>query len=1282
MTSTPRRARSLQPFLPRLTIEWARAALDAEAADGAPTATWQLIDGSLLFVDISGFTKMSERLARHGRLGAEEVTDAVEACFGALLALAYAAGGSLLKFGGDALLILFMGSDHATRAATSAIAMQERLGHVGEIDTSAGHVKLRMSAGVHSGTFGCFMVGTSHHELVLAGPDVSTVVEMEGTASAGQIVVSDATAAAIDARLVGPKLGAGHRLRRVAVRIPEDPAPRELDTEHLELGAYLPAAIRSHVLAGSSDPEHRIVCIAFCHFDGTDDLMRTDGPEAVAEALHELVTVVQREADRAGITFLGTDVDHDGGKIILAAGVPASTGQDVDALLAAVRRISDATLPLPLRIGVHRGAVFAGEVGPTYRRTFTVMGDTVNLTARLMAKAAPGEIVASPDILSPARTQFEAVALEPFMVKGKRRPVTASTIGATMRRESRTALVLPLVGRDNELAIIQEALTAVRAGEGRALEFVGPAGMGKSRLTDELRTLASDLPQLSVACDPYEVSSPYAAFWWLLHDVLAQPPTADRADVARALAASVEWNCPDLLPWLPLLGVPLDLDLAPTPEVAAIATEFIPDRVRDVTATFLNAALPESVVVIVEDAHWMDDASSVVLDRIIRSTSDRSACICLTRRDESTGYRLVDRPHTRSLTLEPLSPADAAAAVVRATDAAPLRANEVAELAERAAGNPLFLEELLESLRDGGDIATLPNSVDALVTAQIDRLHPELRTLVRVASVLGQSFRLEELATLAVEELPPLNHDVWNELGAILTFTGPGSLRFRHALVRDAAYQELPFRRRRELHGRAGDAIAEPLGDHAEVEAELLSLHYFFAQRYDDAWKYATIAADRAIAKYANVEAAELLQRAIDAARRGADVLAADLAGLWEQLGDVSERSGVYDRSLRAYRSARRLIGSDPVAISKVLLKEAWIAERNGRYSEAIRAVRRGLKALGDDHSPDAEHARARLQAWYGTVRQAQGRSREAVEACLATIANPAHDRESEAQARFTLDWAYVALGQAELAVHSQRALELYAELEDLGGQAGVLNNLGAFAYFEGCWDDAVVLYERGRALRVRTGNTVDAAICQLNIGEVLIDQGRIDAAADLVVEADRVFRAADYRGGGAVAQSYLARIAARRGEFDAAFTYFRRAHSEFDAIGAAADAIDIEMRLAECHLLAGNPAAALEAAAETLRHDRALGGVVDLASLLRIRAEALLACDDIEGARQAITGSLTEARDRDVTFDIARSLAVLARVEDRLGQPADASAHRAEAADRLARLGVITSAEPTGLRT
>ncbi len=1265
-------SRSLLPFLPRLTIEWAR---------GRDERPWQLIDGSLLFVDISGFTKMSERLARHGRLGAEEVTDAVEACFGALLALAYAAGGSLLKFGGDALLILFTGPDHEMRAATSGIAMQERLGHVGEIDTSAGRVKLRMSGGVHSGTFGCFLVGTSHRELILAGEDVSTVVAMEGAASAGQIVASAATAAALDPRLVGPPLGPGIRLRRIAVRIPEDPAPRTRDAEHLDLTLFVPSAIRAHLTAGGGEPEHRLVCIAFCHFDGTDELMAAEGPDAVARALHDLVTTVQTEVDRAGITFLASDVDHDGGKIILASGVPASTGQDVDALLGAVRRIADTPLALPLRIGVHRGPVFAGEVGPPYRRTFTIMGDTVNLTARLMAKAAPGEIVASPEILNPARTQFFTTPLEPFMVKGKRAPVVASTLGSTHRRETRTAVTLPLVGRDTELAVFDECLAAVRGGAGRAIELVGPAGMGKSRLTEELRTRGHDLPQLTVMCDPYEATTPYATFWWLLHDVLAQPPTADRAAVATALRAAVAWHCPELEPWIPLLGVPLDLDLPPTPEVEAIAPEFIPDKVRELTATFLNAALPESVMVVFEDAHWMDDASIAVLDRIIRAIPERSALVCTTRRADDTGYHLVDRDHTRSLTLTPLTTADAVNALIAATDSAPLRADDIALLADRAAGNPLFLEELLETLRAGGDVATLPDTVDALVTAQIDRLHPELRTLVRVASVLGQSFLLDELAALIADELPPPEHDVWEELKGILTFTGPGALRFRHALVRDAAYQELPYRRRRELHARAGDAIAGPLGDGAEAEAELLSLHYLHAQRFDDAWRFARVASNRAIAKYANSEAAELLERAINAARRGADVYAADLAEVWEQLGDVRERAGVYDEARRAYRTSRRLRGEDHARIAQILLKEAWIADRVGRASEAVRAVRRGLKVLEADETTAAQRIRVQLRAWYATVRQAQGRSAEAVTECLAAIAAAVAigDAATEAQARSTLDWAYVSVGRGDLAVHSERALALYTELGDLSGQAQVLNNLGGFAYYDGRWSEAVDLYERARSLRVLTGNAVDAAMGTLNIGEVLIDQGHIDEAEQHFLEVSRAWRAADYRSGAPVAQMYLGRVAAARGRFDDALATFERAAAELDAIGADSDAVEVEIRTAECLLLAGQPAAAMESASSALRRDLALGSVVDHGPLLRIRAEALLAAGDDEGARQAVTGALDDAHARDASFEIARSLVVLAEVEQRAGNEVVAAEHRLAAEEIFDRLGVIVT--PFGAR-
>ena len=258
-----------------------------------------------------------------------------------------------------------------------------------------------MSVGVHSGTFGCFLVGDSHRELILAGPDVSTVVEMEGTASAGQVVVSAAAAALLPARCRGPArarfsaaVAAGDAPTSAGPAVPGD----------VDVPLYVPAAIRRHVQTVAK-PEHRQVWIAFCHFDGTDELMR-DGPEAVAARSHELVPIVQREVDRAGVTFLASDVDHDGGKLILARAYPVDRrGRRQPARRRAP--IIDAEPRLPLRIGIHRGPVFAGEVGPAYRRTFTVMGDTVNLTARLMAKAAPGEIVATPEILQPARTAFD-----------------------------------------------------------------------------------------------------------------------------------------------------------------------------------------------------------------------------------------------------------------------------------------------------------------------------------------------------------------------------------------------------------------------------------------------------------------------------------------------------------------------------------------------------------------------------------------------------------------------------------------------------------------------------------------------------------------------------------------------------------------------------------------------------------------------------------------------------------------------------------------------------------
>jgi len=195
----------LVPFVPRLTLEWLRDDADA---------TWREVDGTLAFIDISGFTAMSERLSSRGRAGAEEVTEVMNATFAALLGVAYAQGGGLLKFGGDALLLLYEGPEHARRASRAAFEMRRTLRAIGRPRTSAGAVQLRMHAGIHAGRFHFFLVGDSHRELLVVGPAGTRTVEMEATSEAGEILVSAPTASLLDPEVLGDEKGGGRRRSR------------------------------------------------------------------------------------------------------------------------------------------------------------------------------------------------------------------------------------------------------------------------------------------------------------------------------------------------------------------------------------------------------------------------------------------------------------------------------------------------------------------------------------------------------------------------------------------------------------------------------------------------------------------------------------------------------------------------------------------------------------------------------------------------------------------------------------------------------------------------------------------------------------------------------------------------------------------------------------------------------------------------------------------------------------------------------------------------------------
>ena len=187
------------PYVPRLVREW----LDSPD----PEATHRVMEGSTIFADISGFTKLSERLARIGQEGAEEVTEVIGQSFSLLLEPAYSYDGTLVKFGGDALLLFYRGDDHELRAASAALEMRRAIRSMGSLETPVGKVTLRMSQGVHSGAYDVFLVGSSMRELIMAGSATTRLGQLEGAANAGQIIVSEATARALPAKNVGDPEG-------------------------------------------------------------------------------------------------------------------------------------------------------------------------------------------------------------------------------------------------------------------------------------------------------------------------------------------------------------------------------------------------------------------------------------------------------------------------------------------------------------------------------------------------------------------------------------------------------------------------------------------------------------------------------------------------------------------------------------------------------------------------------------------------------------------------------------------------------------------------------------------------------------------------------------------------------------------------------------------------------------------------------------------------------------------------------------------------------------------
>jgi class 3 adenylate cyclase/tetratricopeptide (TPR) repeat protein len=1255
----------LRPFVSRIAADWLR---------DEPGTRARTFEGTLVFADVSGFTELTEKLAKRGREGAEEIATVLDAAFAELIAAAYAHHADLLKFGGDAVLLLFRGENHARRAATAALGMQDALAGMRRRSTSAGPVRLRMSVGIHSGTFHFFLVGGVHRELVVAGADATACVETESIADAGEVMLSAPTAALFDPALLAP----GREGVTLLARSPEAPriVPPFFDPSGVDLSQLLPAAYTRELRGEPADPEHRHVACAFVEILDTDDLLERAGPDALAKALEERITAIQECCLSFDVTFAQTDVSKKAVKTILLAGAPRSAGGDEEELmLRACRAIVERPGTLPVRIGVNAGRVFAGIVGPPTRRTYTFYGDAINTAARIMVRGEPGQLLAREDVLERARTTYAVTPVEPFQAKGKAELVRASDVGPAVGEREPEAIG-PFVGRELELDALLAALERARDGVGTLAFVRGEPGFGKTRLLGELRAQVSGVRLVRVQCSQIGASQPYLAAGQIIRRALQLGPHAPAAEVERRLRGAVGAAAPHLEPWLPLLGIVVGIELPPTPETAALDERFVPERIATCVEALLDGIVPDAALVVIDDVHFMDEASADLIGRVARGIHERRWLLVMARRAYEGGFEVPEGVTPVEVELASL-PVDAAVLLVeQLTEDAPLPGHVTDTIAARSAGSPLFVTEMVAALRRGADLDTLPRSVEAMMTVQIDDLSAADRAVLRQASVLGARFtRASFVQALDLEEAEA--EAVLVRLDRFLVADGEGGLRFRHGLLRDAAYHGLSFRRRRALHRRVAEALERGTGMDVTDVADQLTRHFFEAGVWEKALRYGLMAGRHAEKVYANIDAAALLERAVAAGTRWRGARGEAVALAAETLGDVRLLLGELAPARSAYVIARRRVRGDVVEQARLLRKEATVAYRLGSYPEARRILSRALRLLDGVSSVPAAVQRARIEAWLGVIAYFRGRSRDAVTWLNRAIgdAEAVGATKALAHALAGLDLAYHALGEPRLATHSRRALELYDELGDLVSKGGVLNNLGAAAYYAGRWDAAVALYREALDCWDRAGDTQSVSMAAFNIGEILSAQGRLDEAEPLLRDAERASRAAGSATDVAECSMETALLDARRGDTAAALRALDEARQAFARSEDSAAALLVDARAAEALLLGGESRAAAELATQTLRRvDGVDGGAPVLPVLHRVLGEARLRDGLYEEAREALELAVAEAERVRHRYEEAVALDGLARLDDEEGVPGEAAARRDGLFDQLgivARPGV-----------
>jgi class 3 adenylate cyclase len=762
-----------------------------------------LLSGGLLQADASGFTRMSERLSQIGSKGAEELTEIFNRFFSSMLKIVFANGGDVLKFGGDSLLVFFQGEKGPWRAAVTATEMQKRMSDFRSISTSCGIFRLALHIGINAGEFSAISLGDPREKLELAvlGRNVALTIRCNETAGPGETLLTQSCYGRLRGKVqVSEKRGEFRKLHlpKGSPKAIAQPSRRKVREESLRqlsqtLVPYLPRGIYRKIESepGRSfvESEHRKITVVFLNLIYSEKLLEglTGKRRKSSTVLRECFEAVQTVVAEHGGVIARIDPYSDGDKVLILFGAPVAQEDDEERAIRCALRIREKLksqgLPwhgsIAQRTGINTGNAFCGEVGSRDRKEYTVMGKDVNLAARLMSKADPGEILVSERTFTTVSSAFAASELK-VKAKGITQPLRAFKIkdavnrpAARSKRKNNTNGQTPLFGRKREISRINRIIAKVAGGRAQILSIKGEAGIGKSRLTEELVNLCTDkgMSGVLVDCHFYGSNTPLLPWIEVLRNHWGLADNDESEEKTNKLVQALEKI--DSVRWAPLFNDLLGISVAENEWTKSLERKTRRQILFEtITGLITRHITGAATYLVLEDTHWIDQTSTELLSHFAREISGHPVFLVLVHRPELRLRCLEGMEDYQEMLLGELSQQDALDLARSHLEIAKLP-DQIAKLAwEKSRGNPLYLRELMHSLRDSGHLIwnrrderyelsaqasriKIPDTVQDVITSRIDRLDETARKVIKTASVIGRVFSLGTLSSVLPFPLSP-----------------------------------------------------------------------------------------------------------------------------------------------------------------------------------------------------------------------------------------------------------------------------------------------------------------------------------------------------------------------------------------------------------------------------------------------------------------------------------------------------------------------------------------------